>query len=639
MIRAARPNEATSRPSVADGIKAALLIANLGWTTLALGGYRPETKVVTLLLTAAALLVHCGQRAIGGGSEPRDRTAAWFLPFVGYAALNVVTVSPVRWLGWLDWLGWANAIVVFWITTATVRANGFFRSVFFVTLSGLGLIGVAMGCYQRFANPTWLMLGRTQAEQFIGRASGPFGIPNSFAAFLVLLLPAAGALAFRARATSIQRVWWGWVTAVLALGLLLTVSRGAWIALGIALVGWPLAARTWTWKRRAMAAVFVIAALTVTSAVWYQSAPMARERFGRLLHDSGELSRPILWRVGWSLFAEHPWLGTGAGSYNLLFERHRPKGFIDEPQWAHNDYLNTLSDYGIVGAGLFFGAAMLVIVRGFARSRDPVENGNAFASPAFLSGLRVGLLAFAFQLGVDFHLKIPATAMAAAVVAALTMRGAKTATVPRDAAPRSWLRAGWALAGLLVLAALFPLGRFVQGEALRYRARQALDRLAAADAAQRRAVLPPIRRDLERATTLAPAHAGAWSDLAFALEFETLDDPSLIPRHAEQARAAAERAVGLSAVVPEFWIRLGVALDLQGQRTEAASAYEKAVSLAPRSSHAWYYYAHHLSSDTDQRDAALRAIATCLSLDPGNAAAEALRVKLNDRTSGALLVP
>ena len=104
---------------------------------------------------------------------------------------------------------------------------------------------------------------------------------------------------------------------------------------------------------------------------------------------------------------------------------------------------------------------------------------------------------------------------------------------------------------------------------------------------------------------------------------------------AAPAIAAAETATRLAEAVPEFWIRLGVALDMQSRRTEAAAAFEKAVKLAPRNSNAWYYYANHLSFATDRREAALRAIATCSSLDPGNRAAEALQAKINERLTGA----
>ena len=144
--------------------------------------------------------------------------------------------------------------------------------------------------------------------------------------------------------------------------------------------------------------------------------------------------------------------------------------------------------------------------------------------------------------------------------------------------------------------------------------------------------LDQAETDLRRATSLAPRHAAAWSDLAHAIELRAFAEPARVRDLAEGAVAAANHAVRLGAVVPEFWIRLGLALDMQARRREGTNAFENAVKLAPQSSQAWYYYAHHLSLATEDREPALRAIAKCLSLDPGNPAAEALRVKLNGRS-------
>jgi hypothetical protein len=52
------------RVSAWEWAQTALLAANLVWTTLCLGGYRPETMAVTLALTGLLLAVHCAARAV-----------------------------------------------------------------------------------------------------------------------------------------------------------------------------------------------------------------------------------------------------------------------------------------------------------------------------------------------------------------------------------------------------------------------------------------------------------------------------------------------------------------------------------------------------------------------------------------------
>jgi tetratricopeptide (TPR) repeat protein len=333
-------------------------------------------------------------------------------------------------------------------------------------------------------------------------------------------------------------------------------------------------------------------------------------------------------------------LGNGAGSFALAFERHRPAGFIDQPQWAHNDYLNTASDYGAVGLMLLMAAATGSVV---ARRRS--ERTGADPPPDWLEaaairgGFAIGMLSFAIQLGVDFHFKIPALAMAFAIVAALALGRPTFASDRMMRANSRGARLGWFLAGSVVALSLLPVLRFSRAEDLRYRAREAIDDYSVTRTDGSSHSLLQAEKDLQRATALSPGHGQAWADLAFAFQVRAFANPALVSELAEPAIRAAQRATAASSVVPEFWIRLGVALDMQARREEAEKAFGNALRLAPRNSHAWYYYAYHLSFDTDRGETALRAIANCLSLDPGNRAAEALRVKLNERSSSALTIP
>lgn len=628
-IKAANP----LRPARLEWILTSLLGLNLAWTTLALGGYRPETRVVTWLLTGVLLVVHFLTCAIEGRPLRTLHPAGWALvPFVTYAAINVTWLSPVPWLGWLDWLCWVNVAATFWVALNGLQSAAP-RRLLFLVLIGLGLIAVGLACHQRFVQPDWLVGGRRQAAQFVGRSSGPFGIPNSLAGLLLLLLPATGVLAWRGGATA--RVGWGWVTAVLAFGLFLTLSRGAWLSLALALVTWPLWASRYGWRRRLFLAGGSLAALTCVTVMLYAFAPAARARLERLATDTGELSRPILWRAACELWRAEPLTGTGAGSFNVLFERHRPAGFVDEPQWAHNDYLNTLSDYGGLGFVLTVGAAIWVGWLGRRRSRNsylPAGTIVALDTRSVAAALGVGCMAFALQLGLDFHLKIPALGMAFAVVAALAL-GPGRARAGSEAMPASMSgRRGWALAAAGVAVVLSSVVQWQQAEAWYQAAREKMDRASRASPERAGAILPVLQEaevGLRRAIARWPAHAEAWSSLAHALQFQAYVEPARSGELAVPAEAAARQALAISDVVPDFWLRLGVALEMQGHRDDARAAFERALQLAPRSANGWYYYADHLSRDTNSRAAALRAIATCLSLDPGNDAAEALRSKFS----------
>jgi len=620
-----------STAAIGEWIVGGLLAVNLIWTTLCLGGYRPETMTLSWSLTGAALALHLG---IAAWTRQRPHLAGlWFLPFLAYAAFNVSAISPVSWLGWRDWLGWAQMIAVFWLMVNGLTRRGP-RALVLGSLVMLGAIAVLLAAYQRFVISDWLPMGRTQADQFIGRASGPFGIPNTLAAFLLLLIPPMLALAWQRGVDAAPRIFWGYFAAVFLLGLGLTISRGAWISLAVALIAWPLCARSLSWPTRFTLAATALAAALLIGLVLYSSVPRVKQRLDSMVDDVGERSRPILWQAGWELFTEAPVLGTGGGSYNTLFERHRPEGFRDEPQWAHNDYLNTLSDYGTVGFLLFFGASAVVAVLAAGnRARQPALVTRAligWESVDVTNALGVGLGAFALSLFVDFHFKIPALAMTVAVIAGELVQ--RSWSVPSGQPVGIKVQVGLLTACLAV--ALFTLGVAVpiyRAEAARYAGRQAIDRLAMKpnpSLNEQRETLTAAAVAFSDAVALDSGNAQAWADRAYVTELWAHVAPARMNELGKEAEVAAGEALARSLDVPEFWIRRGVALDMQGRWNEAGGAFIKALELAPINSTVWYYHAYHLSLNEIAKPLARAAIESSLRLDPSSRSAIALRSRL-----------
>jgi tetratricopeptide (TPR) repeat protein len=250
--------------------------------------------------------------------------------------------------------------------------------------------------------------------------------------------------------------------------------------------------------------------------------------------------------------------------------------------------------------------------------------------PATRQALAVGLLAFALQLAVDFHFKIPALAMAFAVVGALLAQRARPGSASGGARTLPGRLGSFAVAfGWSVLVIIFVVPHW-RAEALRLHAREAIDRMAGKrlEPEAYRATLRSIRPALAHSVVLDPTNAQAWADMAYADALWAYITPAELHALGDAAEAAANQALALAPDVAEFWVRRGVALDMRGQWFDASLAFSKATVLAPNTSWVWFYQADHFSHKPTERGLTEAALALCLRLDPGNPDGLALRQRL-----------
>jgi tetratricopeptide (TPR) repeat protein len=308
----------------------------------------------------------------------------------------------------------------------------------------------------------------------------------------------------------------------------------------------------------------------------------------------------------------------------VVFDQYRPRGFLNEPDWTHSDYLNTLSDYGLIGFALWSVAGGILLAGAWrAVRRDRVVATDGFmGGRGWRWGLFIGLVSFGLHLVVDFHTKIPALALAAAISCALLLR---------DDPP--WLRVwtGWASrwAGIGLTVIVLLMGALVasplyRSEALRYEMRRDIDRFAIRGQGDYRVIIPNAQRAFVQAVAVYPGNGQAWADLSYATVQSWHVTGGDLVALGREAEGQARRAVALSRLTAEYWVRLGTALDMQARHKEGAECFLHAVKLAPHSPNGWYHYAYHLVPFPNRKAEAKAAVATCLSLDPSYAPGIAL---------------
>ena len=120
------------------------------------------------------------------------------------------------------------------------------------------------------------------------------------------------------------------------------------------------------------------------------------------------------WRVAWKEYRQHPWLGSGAGTYEQYWMRDRSTNF--HVRNAHNLYLETLATLGPVGLALLvslLATPLVAAVRMRRSSYVPIAFG--------------AYVAFLVHAALDWDWQLPAVTLAALACAATVLVAARGA--------------------------------------------------------------------------------------------------------------------------------------------------------------------------------------------------------------------
>lgn len=129
------------------------------------------------------------------------------------------------------------------------------------------------------------------------------------------------------------------------------------------------------------------------------------------------------WSSTLRMFSDFPLFGTGLGTFKYAYYLYgRQENWVSH---AHNDYVETLSDLGLLGSLLFFALLALLaytLLRMWSARRHPE------IKPVVL-GVLTALFAAAFHSIFDFSLRVPANAFLLVILLAM---GMKLVTYKRD---------------------------------------------------------------------------------------------------------------------------------------------------------------------------------------------------------------
>jgi lipopolysaccharide/colanic/teichoic acid biosynthesis glycosyltransferase len=200
-------------------------------------------------------------------------------------------------------------------------------------------------------------------------------------------------------------VFWAALTIVLAIGLIVSRSRmGIMSAVG-SVAAMPLVRGI---NRKRAVCISIVLMCLFLGLVGMAGDPIG-QRFADLNQEYtlSEGSRFAIWRDTVRLIAHHPWLGTGLGTFPIVYTSVQTTFLGNFVNHAHNDYLEIASDLGIPAALLIFGT---IGMAGIKASRH-VSKGRFTFDKAVLLGCTGSIVAILLHSLSDFNLYIPANAL------------------------------------------------------------------------------------------------------------------------------------------------------------------------------------------------------------------------------------
>lgn len=304
----------------------------LPFDSIATVGESTTATTLTWFAGATGGLVLLGTGLVQGRLELPSRAALWWSLFIFWSGASVVWALDPQLV--LQRLPTASGLLAFYLITVSFRMT---RKEFYSVLGFAMVGGIAGASYAalQFFHGGGVPLIRAS----IGRTN-----PNEFA--LSLLLPLSIAIgAFLSLHNRIPRTAILAAIGVIGIGILISMSRGALIAVGVLILTYIRKFRM-NW-RMSIALLVLLSLLLAVPNLFF-------ERIEGTVADRGA-GRFDIWQAGFEAAKNHSIVGVGLDNFPLAFDRYAKyetvfRGYRRAP---HNIYLGTLTELGIIGFLLF----------------------------------------------------------------------------------------------------------------------------------------------------------------------------------------------------------------------------------------------------------------------------------------------
>jgi len=258
-----------------------------------------------------------------------------------------------------------------------------------------------------------------------GYVFGPYINHNHYAGLMEMLIPIAAAFVLSSSESQSWRTLLRFSILVPVAALLLSGSRGGMIALlgEILILSAVVHKFSRTPGRKARATLVGVGIVAAALLFFWMDPGEVSQRLTTVakLAQSPEATlgeRTMVAIDSLRIWRDHPWLGTGLGSFETAYPRYRSFPGDAVYDHAHNDYAEALAETGLVGAGLMLGGLLLFLRLAFRQLAERLRNEVGWIQ----LGAALGCCGLLIHSLVDFNLHIPANAAWFAVSAAIATK-------------------------------------------------------------------------------------------------------------------------------------------------------------------------------------------------------------------------
>ena len=254
-------------------------------------------------------------------------------------------------------------------------------------------------------------------ERQFAQPYGSFVNRHNFAAYIEMLVALPAALLLTGAIKRDQRLLYLTAIVLMAVSLFLSGSRGGLISLiaesiMLVILTTPIRGTKKVFVRLALAAALLVAVVGGTIFVGGESS------LTRIAETASSkdvtTNRTHIWSVTVNVIRDNLPFGAGLGAFGVAFTPTDQSSGLERAEQAHNDYLQTLSDAGIVGL-LIGGIFLFLLIRTAVRN---VQRQNHLRR-AVAIGATAGIFAVLIHSIFDFVLHTTAVSVLFLLLVAL----------------------------------------------------------------------------------------------------------------------------------------------------------------------------------------------------------------------------